>query len=227
MNRSLRVLAASALILSLSVAAARAADEYKLEPLAEAAPAEGLAPEVAGLLAPAGFKVIKGTSRTLCSFWPVKQLAVKADFKPTAALLYPLEMGQLVGVVNYKRAGEDFRGQEIAEGTYTVRYALQPEDGNHVGTSDTRDFFLLLKADEDKMPALLKKEDLFKLSAAAAGTAHPCMLSLLTPEGTTGEPASLEHNEERELWSVAFAPRTDKGNGTLPIRMVVVGKSAE
>jgi hypothetical protein len=227
MKRSLRVLIASTLVLQLSVAAARAADEYKLEPLAEAAPAEGLAPEIAGLLAPAGFKVIKGTSRTLCSFWPVKQLAVKADFKPSASILYPLEMGQLVGVINYKRAGEDFRGQEIAAGTYTVRYALQPEDGNHVGTSDTRDFMLLLKAADDKMPAVIKKEDLFKLSAAAAGTTHPCMLSLLSAEGTKGDLPSLEHNEARELWSVAFAPSTGKGNGTLPIRMVVVGKAAE
>jgi hypothetical protein len=227
MMRSTRILVASTLVLTLHVAAARGADEYKLEPLAEAAPTEGVAPEIAGLLAPAGFKVVKGTSRTLCSFWPVKQLATKADFKPTAAVQYPLEMGQLVGVMHYKRAGEDFRGQEIAEGTYTVRYALQPEDGNHVGTSDTRDFFLLLKAADDKMPALVKKEDLFKLSAAAAGTAHPCMLSLLTAAGTTGEPPSLEHNEERELWSAAFAVKTDKGNGTLPIRVVVVGKAAE
>jgi len=225
MMRSLPGWIALVLIAGLNGAAARSADEYKLEPLAEAAPAEGLTPEIAGLLAPAGFKVVKGTSRTVCSVWPVKQLAIKADFKPSAALLYPLEMGQLVGVISYKRAGEDFRGQEIAAGTYTVRYALQPEDGNHVGTSDTRDFLLLLKAEDDKMPALLKKEDLFKLSAVAAGTTHPCMLSLLSAEGTTGDLPSLEHNEDRELWSAAFAPKTDKGS--LTIRMVVVGKAAE
>ena len=227
MKRSTHILVASALVACLNVAAARAADEYKLESLAEAAPAEGLTPEIAGLLAPGGFKVVKGTSRTVCSFWPVKQLTIKADFKPSAALLYPLEMGQLVGVINYKRSGEDFRGQEIAAGTYTVRYALQPEDGNHVGTSDTRDFLLLLKAEDDKMPALLAKEDLFKLSAAAAGTPHPCMLALQAAEPTAGNPPSLEHNEDRELWSVAFVVKSDKGNGTLPIRVVVVGKAAE
>jgi hypothetical protein len=40
-----------------------------------------------------------------------------------------------------------------------------------------------------------------------------------------GDLPSLEHNEDRELWSAAFAPKTDKGK--LTIRMVVVGKAAE
>jgi hypothetical protein len=204
-----------------------AEDEYNVQVLNEAAPSDaGLSAEVAAAIAPTGFKVMKGSNRTVCSFWPVKELATNKDFKPTAALLYPLEMGQLVGVINYKRDGEDFRGQEIEAGTYTVRFALQPEDGNHVGTSDTRDFLLLLKPTDDTSAATIAKEALFPKSAAAAGTTHPCMLSLLSAEGTTGALPSVEHDADRELTSVAFAPKT-AGGGELKLRLVVVGKAAE
>ena len=122
--------------------------------------------------------------------------------------------------------GEDFRGQDVEAGTYIVRFALQPEDGNHVGTSDTRDFLLLLKPTDDTSPATIAKEGLFPKSASAAGTTHPCMLSLLSAAGTTGTLPSLEHDAARELWSVAFAPRT-AGGGELKLRLVVVGKAAE
>lgn len=202
-----------------------AADEYRLEALSEAAPADELSAEVVAELAPSGFKVIKGTSRTLCEFWPVKQLATKADFKPSASLLYPLEMGQLVGAVRFARDAEDFRGQEIVKGTYTVRFALQPEDGNHVGTSDTRDFLVLLKAEDDKTPAIVSREELMKLSAAAAGTTHPCMLSLLAAGEAGDKLPALEHQEERDLWAATFAAATK--SGPLPMRIVVVGKAAE
>src|SRR5688572_31783023 len=107
--RFLSLIAVVALGPSFSVAE----DEYTVQVLNEAAPADaGLSAEIAAAISPTGFKVMKGTNRTVCSFWPVKELTAKKDFQPTAALLYPLEMGQLVGVIHYKRDGEDFRGQE-------------------------------------------------------------------------------------------------------------------
>lgn len=212
-------------LLSLSAVVVRAEDEYNVQVLNESAPTDDLSAEVAGRLSPTGFKVMKGEGRTVCSFWPVKELPVNKDFKPTAALLYPLTMGELIGVINFKRSAEDFRGQEIESGTYTVRFALQPEDGNHVGTSDTRDFVVLLKPSDDASAADLPKEELFPKSAAAVGTTHPCMMALLSAEGTTGDLPSLEHNAERELWSVAFAPKTP--DGALTLRLVVVGRAAE
>lgn len=203
----------------------RAEDEYQIQALTEAAPAEELSPEVAAAVSPTGFKVMKGESRTVCSFWPAKQWTVQPDFKPTAAMLYPLAMGEFIGVINFKRNAQDFRGQEIEKGTYTVRFALQPEDGNHVGTSDTRDFLVLVKGADDAKPAVLSREELMKQSAAAAGTPHPAMLALLSAAGTSGDAPSLEHTADRELWSVGFTNATDKGK--LPLRVVVVGKAAE
>ena len=42
--------------------------EYRVEPLNEPAPSDGLSPEVAAQLAPTGHKIMSGT-RTLCEVW--------------------------------------------------------------------------------------------------------------------------------------------------------------
>jgi hypothetical protein len=203
------------------------AQELRVEPLDDAPPADVLSPEIIKQLSPKGFKVMSGTSRTVCEIWPCSQWPTKADFKPSNSVLYPFEMGQLMGVIRYKRKAGDFRGQEIPSGVYTLRYALQPEDGNHVGTSDTRDFLLLLPPADDKLPGIVSKENLFKLSPKASGTTHPAMLSLLAPTASVTT-ARMRHDEARELWSLGFSGKITSGKTSeLPIEIVVVGRAAE
>ena len=130
--------------------------DYSVEPLDQPAPSGELSEAVAAQLAPKGFTVKKG-KRSLCEIWPCKTWPVKADFKRSSSLIYPLEFGELIGAVHFARKAGDFRGQDIPKGTYTLRYALQPQDGNHIGTSDTRDFILLVPATEDQEPAPMSK----------------------------------------------------------------------
>lgn len=217
---------ASLALLSLN-APARAAD-YSVEPLAEPAPAGEIGAAVAEQLSPSGFAVKKG-KRTLCEVWPVKTWAVAADFKPSNTVIYPLQMGELLGVVRYARKGGDFRGQEIPKGLYTLRYALQPQDGNHIGTSDTRDFVLVLPAADDASPAAMDKDDLFKQSTKTAGGTHPAMLCLLSSDGEPAQAPEMEHDDFQELWSVRFSNPTMAGEkpGRLTIQLVLVGQAAE
>lgn len=201
--------------------------ELRVETLDEAPPADVLSAEIVKQLSPKGYKVMSGTSRTVCEIWPASQWPAKADFKPSNSVLYPFEMGQLMGAIRYKRKGGDFRGQEIPAGVYTLRYALQPEDGNHVGTSDTRDFLLLLPPADDQQAGVVSKENLFKLSPKASGTPHPAMLSLLSPSAKSDAPR-MRHDEDRELWSLGFAGKASGGKtGELPIEIVVVGRAKE
>jgi hypothetical protein len=217
---------AAACLMSLSALAA-SAQEYRVERL-ESPPPEGVAPAIAEHLAPAGYKVITG-KRTICELWPSSEWPVAADFKSSNSEIYPFEMGQLIGVVRYPRKGGDFRGREIPKGIYTLRFGLQPQDGNHVGTSDTRDFLLLLSAADDTDPQPLDKPQLFKLSAKTSGTTHPAMLSLLAAPTEPGKLPALIHNESRELWSLRFDNPSKAGDkkADLVVEMVVVGKAAE
>ena len=155
------------LLLLLATRAARSA-EYSAQPLKEAPPAGDLSEDIAAKLAPTGWKVMQGEKRVVCEIWPAKAWAAKADFAPSDTVFVPLEPGSLVGVLRFTRKGADFRGQEIPAGLYTLRYANQPVDGNHVGTFATRDFLVMLPASADQSAKPITDMDLFKLSAQSA-----------------------------------------------------------
>jgi hypothetical protein len=200
--------------------------DHRVEPLNEPAPADALSPEIASALHPSGVRVLRGGSRTVADLWLVKEWNAKADFKPTSAVLYPFEVGTLIGVVRFKNRGNDFRGQEIPAGVYTVRYALQPVDGNHVGTSDTRDFLVLLPASEDKAMAPLDEMTMNQLSPKVTGTTHPAMMALLRSGAAEAKP-TVHHDEGRELWSVRLQGTAKAGGKSqpLPIEIVVAGQA--
>jgi hypothetical protein len=203
-----------------------AADDYRVEAFDAAAPTDDLVPAVAERLSSNGFKVLTDKGRMLCEVWPAAMWQTAADFKATGAVNYPLEVGELLGVIRFARSGGDFRGQKIRKGTYTMRYGLQPEDGNHVGTSDTRDFVVLVPAADDSDPKPLAKEKLFKESTNASGTAHPAILSLLPPDKNAKELPHIVHHDSRELWAVDFASKSSEGKPVVA-ELVVVGQSGE
>lgn len=205
-----------------------AAQEYRVEKVEAAAPADEISPEIAAQLAPMGFKLVKGESRTVCEIWPAKEWPIKPDAKTTSDVLYPLTPGQLIGVVSYPRKGADFRDQEIPKGVYTLRYGQQPVDGAHVGTSPTRDFLLLLPAANDRDPKVLEYKPLTTASKETSGTAHPAILSL-SKAGESGEPLAAIENADKG-WTIArFRGKTNQGGKTadLPVELVVVGVAAE
>ncbi len=216
----------------LLLGVSRAADDYKVAAVAQNVPDE-VAADIASLMAPESYKVTHG-KRTTCELWLRRAVPVQASFAPTDTVLYPFDVGQLVGVVRFPRKTSDFRNQEIAAGVYTLRYGLQPVDGNHVGTSETRDFLLLLPAGEDKDPAKLEMENLYKISRDAAETTHPAIMPLraVSPELDQEKAPIMVHDEAAELWSVAVKGTTTTGNQDDPkesklIQLVVVGHAAE
>ena len=210
---------------AIVLASVAVAADYTAEPLDAAPPADELKPAIAEQLAADGFKVLTGQGRVLCEVWPLKSWQTAAGFQASGAVNYPFEVGELLGVIRFARSGGDFRGQKIRKGTYTMRYGLQPQDGNHVGTSDTRDFVVLVPAADDGDAKPIAKEELFKESTSASGTAHPAILSLLPPGKNGSDLPRIVHHESRELWAVDFA---GKGGGKpLVVELVVVGHSAE
>ena len=213
--------------LCLSAASVRAADEYQVSE-AKGLP-EGLPEPIAALLDPAGYQV-KGAKGVLCEIWLVKTAPVKADFKPTIFVKYPFQFGELMGAIRLPTAGAvtDFRGQELPTGTFTLRYGLQPQDGNHLGTSDVRDFLLAcsLETDADPKPVPDTKE-LFKRSAKVAGSTHPAIFLLHPPPKQSPKEAALHHNKDNDWWMLDLNAHGKAGDKDIvvPLQIVVVGQS--
>lgn len=211
------------LVLLLAPSAARSA-EYSAQALKEAPPAGELSEEISAGLASSGWRVMQGEKRVVCEIWPAKAWAAKAGFEPSDTVFVPLEPGSLVGVLRFTRKGADFRGQEILAGLYTLRYANQPVDGNHVGTFATRDFLVMLPVSADQSAKPITDMDLFKLSAQSAESNHPAIVPLVKSEEGDAEP--LKHFEEQDWWTLRL-PGQDANGGKIVLQPVVVGKAAE
>jgi hypothetical protein len=201
------------------------AQDYRLEVIDEPAPSEGVAPEVHKALQPTGLKMIRGQSRTVCEVWLAREWSLRDGFKPDGAVQYPFTPGSFVGLVRFKNPASDFRGQEIPPGVYTLRYALQPEDGNHLGTSATRDFLLMSRASDDDSIEPIEEMQLVELSIKATGTTHPGMMCLLAPPADGTELPSIGRNEDHDFWSIRGSGGPAGDGKKVTIEMVVVGKS--
>lgn len=207
---------------------ARAADDYHIAASDQAVPEE-VGADVAKQLSPKGVKVTSG-KRTLCEIWLRGVVPTQQGFAPSQTVLYPLSVGELVGVIRFPRKATDFRNQDIKAGVYTLRYGLQPVDGNHVGTSETRDFLLLSPAADDTNPEKIPEEELFKFSRDASATTHPAIFPLqAAPTDDAAEVPAVVHDEARELWGVLLKATCATGGTKAEklIQFVVAGHAAE
>ena len=192
---------------------------YKIEPVATV-PSE-IRKTLQDALQSQGTRVV-GDKGAVCEVWVGKAVAASTAGNPDAA--YPgLGVGVLVGVLHFPAAGSDFRGQTIKPGYYTLRYALLPQDGNHMGVNPYRDFLLLSPVAADtQIDKPLPPLDLYKLSRQASGTNHPAVMSLVpTAKGATF-PSLGQDDQGHTLLQVKLGT----GGGNLPIALVVVGQAA-
>ena len=225
---SLRFLAV--LVLGMASTAA-AQDSYKLEKLAEGPP-EGLAPAVKETLEAGGYRVVDPQGAPLVDLWLRK--AAPASGAPAGAkgaVLYPvLADGELIGAARFAAESGDYRDQPIAPGVYTLRYGLQPVNGDHLGVSVNRDYALLLPAAKDADPADLPRKKLEEHSAEAVGSSHPGILILLAAPEKAPE-GGMVNDQTLNTWgAVLTLPLQVSGEPKpvpLPLQLVVVGAKTD
>ena len=156
-------------------------------PLSDKPPAD-LAAGLAARLAPAA-KVTVGAA-TL-EIWLVESLERTADGPGWSNV----DSGTLVGAMRVSGEFKEIRGKAVKPGVYSLRYGLQPQNGDHLGISAFRDFLLLSPAAIDKDAKGLGFAGVVALSKEVIGTAHPASLSLDPPEDAPGAVLSTYKNE--------------------------------
>lgn len=218
----------SALIAVVLVTIPASAQEYRVKVVDEKPPVDLLSEEIGASLQSQSITVVDDQDSPLCEIWLRKHWQIVDPAPEASDILYPFEPGELIGVLRFAKRNADFREQPISKGLYTLRYALQPVDGNHVGTSPTRDFLLLVRAKDDTSLKNFDPQELLTVSAAAARTAHPAMLALRKPPEKT-EKALLEHREADETWVLSFAGEGKHGDLSrrLAVSLVVEGHAQE
>jgi hypothetical protein len=167
---------------------------------------------------PKGYRVTLADGTPLCEIW--LRNGVPAAKSEAGTAYAKLGDSSLVGAISFLKDASDFRGQAIKAGVYTLRHALHPADGNHLGISQVRDFLLLTPVTVDQnADAEYKFEELAKMSAKASGTNHPAVLSLVLSESKPA-PALVE-NEHGHL---VFVTKIRMQQGAeMPIAFVLKG----
>jgi hypothetical protein len=164
-----------------------------------------------------------GTATTIEPHVTFKQ-PFEGDVRVAAAYLDELAASTAVGVIRFLRPAADFRGQALKAGLYSLRYAVIPADGNHLGVSEYPDFLLVIPVADDPDPeAKLNLEELMSRSRRATGTRHPGVLSLTPPSGTEF-PSSNADERGRVVLQVKAKLRS---GADAPLALVVQGHAEQ
>jgi hypothetical protein len=217
-----RTLALAALFLSLTPILF-AAPVGKVEPigaLTDSAASDALKKAVE----PTGYRVLLDDGSEWCKIWLRAGLPASGKTEVEGALLPQLTESTLIGVISFSKPATDYRGQAVQPGLYTLRYELLPNDGNHLGVADNRDFALLVRAADDPDPAAkFDFKQLVTLSRKATGAAHPGPINFVQPSSDAVPAIS---NDGQEHWIFANKLKMQSGEPLL-IGIVVKGKAAE
>ena len=206
-----------AVVLAAAIAAPVAARAQALEaaPHDEPAP-EALAPAIRDALAPGGVRVTRDA--LAINFWWVKALAVKAGGWVN---WLGVAEGSLVGAVRLSDEYRDIRGRAVKAGVYTLRYAIQPANGDHLGVSSYQDFLLLSPAADDTDPAPTGHLRTVDMSRRTVGASHPAPWALDPP--VTEEPLLSVGQNDMDLTYVVLEVPTTAGK-PLRFALVLVGR---
>jgi hypothetical protein len=167
-----------AAVLALSAAAF---GQYKVEPAG--GPPSELAAPIAAELQDKGHKVSGPDGKVWCELW-FRKVAPKGPVTTESDVTWKtIPMGSLVGAIRWGAGAYDRRGQNLKPGVYTLRYGIQPINGDHQGVAPQRDFLVLTPAAVDQKPdAVTKVDELMVMSRKSSGTPHPAVLTMYVVE---------------------------------------------
>jgi len=176
---------------------------------------------IKGALEADGYKVSLADGSELCRIWLRKGFISRPKTEVAGAIITEIPDSSLVGVITFAKNATDYRGQMVKAGTYTLRYALQPQDGNHLGIAPSRDFLLMvpIALDQDA-GAQYKFEELVKMSAKSAGTNHPAGLSMVSAEGQKTFPSAIQDDSGHTIFVTKLKTST---GGEIAFGLIVKG----
>jgi len=118
----------------------------------------------------------------------------------------------LLGAVSVGNGQRDYKDNEIAAGIYTMRFGLQPQDGDHLGSAEYPYFAVLIPAKNDtQLEGITTFKAMTKASGKDTASGHPIVLSLRPVSSDTGDVPKLND------------PSTDHKS----VRVKVPGKAGE
>ena len=189
-------------------------------------PPEAISEELRAKIVPKAYQ-ISDADGLFFEFWFVPELTVSAIADTTKKTLDNVEEISLIGaMIVYTEDHMDFRDDPIDPGTYVLRMALQPQNGDHMGTSPYDTFAILMPFDkDDELKEYADHEFMVELASEDTIAEHPPILALQPMDSVEGEFPRLQMNEEEEWHSfcMKFPAKAGDESTVLPLFIVFEG----
>lgn len=200
---TLRQLLVLFFVLAASITLA-AAQDASISELSDSIPGDYSA-TVQDAVAEKGYKLKLGGS-PIARFWFAPQLTLADSASSELGISFgQLQPGSFVGIVELLEPWNDYKDSSVPAGKYTLRYGVQPADGNHMGVSYYRDFLLLSPADQDTDPdSVYNYGELVAFSIQAAGSPHPAIMALFPLYEEVSEPKMVKNDLDQWTLAVPF-----------------------
>lgn len=129
--------------------------------------------------------VVRDGDHVVMRIWFRREIPVKATEEQVKnGLTYrEISEGTLVGALEFPAQFTDFRKQALPAGIYTLRFAIQPDIGDHTGTAPHPEFCVICPANEDRATEDIEKKKLIELSSKVNEGRHPAVLLLWPNNG--------------------------------------------
>ena len=167
------------------------------------APPEKLNADIKTKIAPVSHQ-ISDNKGLFFEFWFVMEVPLRGFADTTQKTMNKINEISLLGaaiVYENKEQYTDFREDPIDPGLYVMRLSLQPQDGNHLGTSPFDTFAILVPYQKDaEVLEFMDPEVMVEIASEDTPAEHPPILSLQPLEKPKGSFPRLDHHEE-EAWN--------------------------
>lgn len=165
-------------------------------------------------------------NKPIFEFWFIAELPLASKPDSMAKALQTIKPTSVIGVVSVHGEHRDYKDNDLHAGVYTMRFGLQPQDGNHLGTAEYPYFVLLVPAKTDsKVDGLTDFKALVKASSKGTASDHPVILSLRPASVEKAGPPSLhEPTAEHKSLRVSVPAKTGNQNSNIAFELVYLGK---
>lgn len=201
------------------------ASEFQLKVVDKEAPKE-LSQSFRDVLQAKAVQLLQG-DKPVYEFWFVSKLQLKSKPESLRYHLDALAPTTVIGALAATRSERDYRDDELYEGIYTMRFSLQPQDGNHLGTAEYPYFAVLIPANLDTtIDGIKSYKQMVKASSKETATDHPIILSLRPAASADGNlPKLNEPAEHHESVRVKLPASVDGEDTEVVFEIVVKGKA--
>jgi len=212
------------LALVLHVAAASPAAELTLK-TADKEPPKELDAAIRAKLQAKAVQLLDG-DKPAYEFWFSSEIPLPSKPASTPKALDAIKEATLLGAVSVPAAKRDYRDDELPAGIYTMRFVLQPQDGDHLGTAEYLYFAVLVSSKLDTKPdGITDYKPLVKASAKSGSGDHPVILSLRPASSDAGDTPTLnEPAPEHKSLRLKVPAKAGEEKISLPFELVYEGK---